>query len=115
MTTTDNARTNQLASDRVFIYLSQRAKMQTTIESQDRRFRAVLTQMDDGVRVQLLRDAGTIDGRGPNARIMWRQLQVFTLDKPFHRVADKAYDLVWPMTDDRPKAWPTRNQVLSVR
>jgi hypothetical protein len=76
-------------------------KMQTTIESQDRRFRAVLTDTDAGVRVQLLRDAGA-HGRGPNARIMWRQLQVATIDKPFSRVCEKAYDWIWPMVDDRP-------------
>lgn len=86
--------------------------MRTAIESQDRRHRAILTQTDAGVHVQLLRHAGAIDcrGGGVDAAGMWRHLQVFTIDKPFHQVCDKVADLVWPMVDDRPLAWPTRNR-----
>jgi len=77
--------------------------MRTTIESRNRRFRAVLTETDAGlVEVQLLRDAGTIDSRGQNARLMWRQLERRTFDKPFSRVCEKVHAWVWPMVDDRP-------------
>lgn len=74
--------------------------MRTTIESADRSHRAILVDGPDGVEVQLLRHAGSIDcrGAGVDGPSMWRQLQKFTIDKPFHRVADKVVDLVHPMT-----------------